>query len=507
MNCVTFRLGLALAASSLFSMVPLAGKASAQLNANAVSQVGLMVAWETNIGGAPLANGPRSFAIWPHSTAKREFVTVRLGNRILERISGDEIDQAAIDRAILKGEALTQAPRLGLAGATARAEKLAATYKQLGKTLQLEPFSQRLTYIVTLTSNGILSAIDAETGSVLWKAEAGDSRLESYGPGVSDESVVATNGNSVYVFDLTTGNLLASRKLAFTPTGTPTAVLGKAVVPSIEGRLIAYDIANAKIPPIVLRSGSENRLGVARSADRDFLAWSMGSKLFMAKIGESPRLWTSIALGEPVANVPVTSQNGFVFCGREGTVVHCTTERDDSILWRTRLAVQVSKAPVVGQNLALIMSDDGLLFALDLKTGISVWEQAASNIKEVVSIGKQHAYVTNSSNALVALDLTTGLETSRAPVVTPTVLPNSISDRLYFITPKGQLTCLRETSAVSPTFVADFQNVQADTDKKTPSTENAADDKATTETSLLEGDAVMQDATTEAANPFGIDPF
>ncbi|MEQ1827662.1 MAG: PQQ-binding-like beta-propeller repeat protein [Pirellula sp.] len=495
--------------STLFfgALVLLVGSANSDVKSTSSSQLGLVVAWETNIGGAPLAHGSHSFVVWPHSNAKTEFVTVKSGSRILQQFNGDEIDHAAIERAILQGERLTTTPKLGLEGAKANAEKLVTTYAKMGKTLIVEPFSQRLTYIVTLTSNGILVGIDGETGAILWKSEAGDTRLEMHGPGVSDEYVVMTNGIQLFVFDLAKGNLVATRKLLFSPTGAPTAAGGMAFVPSIEGRLVAYNILDQKAPPIVLRSGTENRIGVVHSSDRNFLGWPMGNRLFIASLGEKPNLWTSIALNESVSNLPVASLKGFVFSGSEGTVVHCGTDRMNSLFWKTRLATPVSKSPVIGQNVVLVVSDEGSLIALDLETGTELWERPVTNINEIASVGKQHAYVTNSSRSLVSIQLSDGKETARSSNVFPKVLPNSVSDRLFFITPSGVLTCMREANADQPTFVADHKTAtDATSVKPAPSTE--AGTTETPEASNIFGEEPMKKETAEETeNVFGTDPL
>ena len=477
----------------------------AQINSNDAARIGLEVAWETNIGGAQLANKKNSFVIWPHSTAKREFVTVRTGGRVIQRISGDEIDHLALEKAIEQGARPAQPPRLGLAGASQKAEKLVATYKILGKKIELEPFSQQLAYIVTLTTNGNVVALDAESGAILWKAEAGDSRLPMYGPGVSDENVVVTNGNKLYVYDLETGSLVSSRDLIFTPSGTPTAIPGKAIVPSIEGRLVAYDVKNFKIPPVVLRSGNENRLGVTGSADRNFLSWPMESRLFLAKAEKAPKLWSSIDINESISNVAVAVQGGFVFCGRNGTVVNCSTDRSHSVRWNHRLGIPVSKSPVANKDFVFVVSDDGLLSALSLTNGSLVWDGPARNIKDIVAVGKQHIYVTNSSNALLVLDLATGIETLRSNFVTPDVLPNTISDRLFFVNAKGQLTCLREIDSRLPTYVADFKasNGSPDTTKLETATESSSQQSNDSSTML---DSADENPTTTVTDPFA-DPF
>jgi len=480
----------------------------AEVNSHSAAALGLTLAWETNIGGGPLAHGEHSFIIWPHSTAKRESVTVKYGNKVLMQIRGDEVDQEAVDLAIAKGESIEKLPRIGMEGAMKRAEKLAATYKTLGKKVDIVPSpSSQLTYIVTLSERGILTTMDAETGEVIWSTEAGDPRLPFYGPGVSDDHVAITNGNHLSIFSLENGTKLNTRKLQFTATGSPSAMPGKALVPSDGGRLIGYDVKEA---PIVLRSGDENRVALQTSVNRRFVCWPMKTKLILADIENNARLWTSIVAGETVVALPAAVETGFIACGVNGTVIHFSTDRADSIRWKRRLPAQVTKSPVASKDAVFIVSDEEKLFSLSITDGSNLWANPVRSIHDIVSVGKDHVYAVGGGNQLVSIDKATGTEVKISSIQAPKVLPNSVSDRLYFIDSQGELTCLRETDAESPVYIANFKANNDDTSSKKK--ENLSDepsestDSAPVEDSLFDG---AGDATNELMgdDPFAADPM
>lgn len=471
-------------------------------NDGELASIGLVVHWQSNIGGAPLANGPSSFVVWPHSTEKREYVTVRSGNRVIEQIRGEEVDRMALEKAIENGEKPLKPPTIGLDGAKMKAEKLVATYKILGRRAEIDtPFSERLVYAVSLTTNGILETTDAETGAVIWKTEAGNSALPMFGPGVSDEYVAVTNGNTLYVYELLTGNIVTTRTLAFTPTAPPAVLLEKAIVPSVDGRTVAYDIKNKVIPPVILRTGTENRLGLTISADHEYFSWPTRNQLILSRIQKSPKLWSTVKLGEPILARPIATQSGFLMITISGTVLHCTTSLQDSLLWKSRLAVQVSQSPIANNDTVFILSDDGLLFALRLSDGTDAWGHQPKNVRNLIAVGKQHVYVKDSRNALVSIEIATGLESGRTNLILPNVIPNAISDRLFLVTSQGQLTCLRETDAKTPTYSTAFR-VNADA---APSQQkNTVDGKskpAEDDASLFEGAG-----GTDSPDPFLPDP-
>ena len=432
----------------------------AEFDSDDLATMGLVSHWESNVGGAPLANGSQSFVLWSHTTEKREYVTVRSGNRIIERFRGEEVDQKKLEQAIINGEKLLKPPRLGLEGATEKAQKLVATYKTLGRKVDIDPYSQRIVYAVTLTANGIVESMDAETGAVLWRTEAGNSTLPMFGPGVSDDYVAVTNGNVFYVYELATGNLVTSRSLAYTPTACPTVLGDKVIVPSVDGRVVAYDINKPVIPPGIIRTGTENRLGVVISADRNFFSWPTGNRLIQAKMDKLPTLWNAVGLNESIHSLPIATQSGFLAATDLGTVFHCSTARDAGLLWKSRLAVQVSQSPIANKELAFVVSDEGNLFALRLKDGTDAWGHQPRNIQNLIAVGKKHVYAKDSRKALIAIDLATGLESGRSNLILPEVIPNKITDRLVFVTKQGQVTCLRELDATVPSFTTEM-NVDA----------------------------------------------
>ena len=126
------------------------------------------------------------------------------------------------------------------------------------------------------------------------------------------------------------------------------------------------------------------------------------------------------------------------------------------------MAVQVSQSPLVNKELGFIVSDDGFLFALNLADGVDAWDGfQPGNIRNLVAVGKKQIYAKDSRNALVAFDLATGAESGRTNFILPDVIPNAINDRLLFITKQGQVTCLRENDATSPTFATVFSGEAA----------------------------------------------
>ncbi len=437
------------------------GSAQAQLSDRVIAPSGLEIHWEGNLGGAGLARADQSLVMWAHQVERREYVDVFLGNRLIERIDARQVDKAALDRLILEGKPSKPAPVLGMQGAQARAAKLVKTYAIVGRTLTVKQFSEPVIYVVGLASNGILSAFDGESGEVLWQTSLPRGDLTLLGPGVSDDFVTVINGNAYYVMSLKDGNLVTTRRLEFTATAAPVPLQDRILVPSIAGRLVAYDIAHPELAPVVLSGGTENRNGVAISANRDYLAWCSQSSLFIVHNEKRPVMWSRVNVGEPAESRPLATPQGFVFSSNDGTVVHASTNRTGSFLWRTNTARQTSRPPVIGNNRVFSLSDDGQVRALDLQTGAFLWPTPTKNVSSILGVGKEHLYVRDTSGLLASVRLSDGKFTNRTKALLQGVVPNSVNDRFFVVTRDGHVTCLREQGAVQPTMYVEMAEADA----------------------------------------------
>jgi outer membrane protein assembly factor BamB len=440
---------------------------SAQVNDQNVAPAGLEVHWEGSLGGAGLARSEQNMVVWAHSTERREFVDVFLGNRLIERIDARQVDRVALDRLIVEGKPTKPVPTLGMDGAQARAAKLVKTYAVLGRQLTVTTFSEPVIYVVTLASNGILSAFDGESGEVLWQTSLPHAGLQLLGPGVSDDYVTVVNGNYYFVMSLKSGSLVATRVLEHTATSAPVPLKNKILVPSIGGRVAAYDIENPLRSPVVLRAGKENRNGTAISSNREFIAWTNQKSLFMIHSEREPTMWAKVNAGDVVQSRPLATPQGFLFTTNNGVVIHATTDRTGSYLWRANIALQTGRPPVVGNDRVFLVADDGEVQCLDLQTGKALWPTTTKNIDLVLGVGKEHIYARDTSGMLESIRISDGKVDGQTTALLPEVIPNSIHDRFFVVTRNGHLTCLREKGALKPTMWIQLQDTSTEKPKET----------------------------------------
>jgi outer membrane protein assembly factor BamB len=485
--------------SALAIVVTSAAIGEGQWSDQSLKSSNLTMHWEGNIGGTALASGERSFVVWPHSTKKRELVRIVDNGRVLASFRGDEVNEEALEASILEGKRATEIPRLGIEGAKQKAEKLVKVYERIGRKVELQSEDPQQIYAVSISSTGVVCAMDAENGTVLWKNQLPHFGHTILGPGVSDNYVTAVNAGEYFVYDLITGNTVARRKLSYIATGSPLPIDGKVAIPSVGGRLVMYNILEADAAPVVLRIGEENRLNLLVSPDKNFLAWPMKNKLVVSKLETPPILWTSVVATSEIPSSPVGTSDGYLFITQEGVVFRCTSDRINPIKWKTKLGTTSNQSPVIGKEVVTIVSEDGLLFALNVDTGEPVWEYPLQGIQSVLIVTSAHIYAVDTARNLVTIDITKQKISSKLFVGLATAVQNSITDRIYIVDPRGKVSCLREPQAFEPTLFAP-RTAAKDPAEETPATDPAA--------TASPGDAnSVFGAESTPATPTGDDPF
>jgi len=350
-----------------------------------------------------------------------------------------------------------------------------------------------------------LTVLDAENGTLIWRNQLPDHTLPVFGPGASDDYVVVTNGKRLLVYEMATGRTVVDRMLEFVPTGQPTIANGKAVVPSVGGRTIFYDIKDPKARSLVLRIGTENRFGIAKSADR-YLAWPVDSKLVIAQTEPETRIWTMFDTRSKIHAKPVAVDSGFVAVSESGNVVRCKNSRLEPLVWQTKIGSTCKQSPVPGKNIVTVVTDNNQIFALSLEDGQEVWRSTSSTYVSVLAVTKSKVYAFDKSGNLVILDSSSGRVDGRMSVGLIVPIANTVSDRLFFAAQDGRIVSIREEDAKTPSFHFSTKGTSSDSAPEAEEKEAKPDEAAPAVDPFGNSDLPMTDATPD---PFevGKDPL
>ncbi len=461
--------------------------------ASEVQELGLVVHWRAQTERTQLGTGQAGIAIWPHSKMRNQVITIKVGDRIVERIDANDIDLSAKEKLVYSSARGTATKRLGMDAARELADKTVARYAKIGKKAEKLEIDQPITYLVAASNDGAIQALNAETGELFWSNSVGNFRLPTLGPGVNDQFVTITNGMELFVLELTSGRLLGKCRLTESPSASPQPIGPLVYVPGIKGSLIAYEGEELDAAPISVRFTGTLTAPVVASHDGNFIAWPNKTHLYLAQTGRKFLLWSRVETGSTFLTMPQLIEDGFIAVATNGMVYRINQKRSESISWRENLAAQVSTPPLVARGLVMVVSDIGNGYALDASTGEVLWTSNVPDLSRILSITDKKVYAQRKAGQLVAIDRSNGKAIANLSRSFSQGVFNAVNDRIILRSLSGTLVCLREPDSVEPKL--NLVPIK---------TEETADAKAMAKPATSDG--LGEPATNPSSDPFGEPP-
>ncbi|MDG1510743.1 MAG: PQQ-like beta-propeller repeat protein [Mariniblastus sp.] len=410
-----------------------------------IQRAGLTVDWFTH-SGVGINGGLADWQINVDENKPTTFFSLE-ANKFRERISQNTLNSF--------GEPF------GVDGARqymqVRSEVLKAEFANDGVTdveIKISEYTLPQTTIYTLGTNAVVSAVDADTGATKWTSSIGDPRLPSIGVAASNEFVAAINGLSVYCLEASTGKIVWSGKCRFAPSTSPAITETGIYVPLLNGRLESFALKDKGQNSQVLVSGGRS---TARPLVTDYSVSWPNSKgrltvagLYTQSKGVAYQLNSDDAIMSPTAYNDgmfyVTSLDGFVYAMNEPKGV---------IDWQVSTGFGISQPAIVLNDHVYVINSNNEMFKLIPESGKDApgWEQPLENIGSYVGAGKDNMYVLDSVGNLCVIDQDSGAILSKVEIGgVQSVLPNMISDRMYIVSDRGMIQCLREINSRIPFF-------------------------------------------------------
>lgn len=367
--------------------------------------------------------------------------------------------------------------------------------------------------VYILSSAGTLQAFDAETGAVRWTARLGDRQLPAYGPTVHrtekmtekmtevvNTRCAVTVGSTLHIIDADTGAVIFSQELDGAPAAAPALGDKYAFVANVTGRLVGYPLdldtgLTFKIASPGLLDGvpvlSEGRV-IWRTARGEVYAASPETR------GPSYRFDAAA----PLTGAPIIKDGKMYLATTEGIVQAMTADKARSV-WRTSVGGRIHDSVIVAAETVYVACDAPRLYALDVASGRERWR--VEGLDDFVSASKDRVYAVSPSGALGVLDRETGRPLASWPSISGLApVPNTQTDRLYFVAATGLLQCFHEEGREKP-YRHDGTTAEPDLPAAEATAETAAD-AAPAEADPFAADPA-DEPSDEPAVDDGFDPF
>jgi outer membrane protein assembly factor BamB len=229
--------------------------------------------------------------------------------------------------------------------------------------------------VFTMDALDVVSAFDAATGKRLWRLDPApeDARDQTYGGGVAaaaDRVFVTTGYGEVLALDAATGKQIWRKALSGPSHGAPTVA---------DDRVFAITV--------------DNQLQVLAADDGRVLWTHSGLPEPASLLGAA-----SAAVEGDVVVVPYSSGELFGLRIENGRVLWSDNLATAQPLGALNSIADVRGQPVIDRDRVFAVSNNGLMVAIDLRTGDRVWEQ---------DIGSTHApWAAGDFIYVIANDLT-----------------------------------------------------------------------------------------------------
>ncbi|MHB8970732.1 MAG: PQQ-binding-like beta-propeller repeat protein [Pirellulaceae bacterium] len=456
--------------------------------AHTSQQYGLERAWFTQLSGVPAPDAARNLTL---------FVS-RTRSQTVFRIT----DQRGLTYCISERHLDTFGQPMGVEGA----EKAAAEKIRLFKLEGIEAtVEKQVIPDVTLyaTSRGVVHAIDAETGRILWTTPLGRADHPTTAATVNDQWVAVVNGQQLYLLRAEDGNLVEQRRLhGGVPAAGPAIAANAVCVPMLTGQLFAY-LLGPKDPkwPLVYRAHGLVEFSPTAIGDRVLWPTSKGviTAIDPGKSGVLYRLQLEDAIAGPLVYSPpsqllVVTDNGYLYSFDIKT---------GSVKWRFSTGDQTAQPAAVVGDTVYLMSRDAGVYAVSSETGEAKW--SASTARQFIAATKDKVYASTDTGILMVLDINAGNVISQIPMSpTDRMFANNQTDRIYIESRSGLIQCLRERGAERPTIhVTGGEMAAAEAAEAKP------EDKASPGPEAQPADPFAKepaDAASEPEDPFGKKP-
>lgn len=332
--------------------------------------------------------------------------------------------------------------------------------------------------IFALDAEHTVSALDAQSGSVIWRASVKPEGRESGGFGGG----VALGGGKVFVssgyrtmtaFDQTSGAMLWQTAVDVPIHGAPTVAGSRVYAIDLDNQILAFDVNTGSVawsyrgivePARIMRASSPAITGdtvIAPMSSGEVFAFraATGQPVWQEELSRTTR---TSALSEirDIAGRPVISR-GFVYAVSHSGVLASMDIRTGQPRWQVPVAAVNAPLPV--GDVVYIVSKSGELSVLNRETGQVYWTKDLNEgrvrqeggflgffdrtVRPTWSgplLASNRLVLTNSDGELVGLNPKTGEVISTLRLGAPSyVAPTAFNGAILVVTDRGEVISVR----------------------------------------------------------------
>ncbi len=299
------------------------------------------------------------------------------------------------------------------------------------------------------SSNGVLTAFDAESGRQKWYQRVGNSDNPTMEASSDEKHVYVWSRANLYVLDKNDGKILMEIDLPDQPSTSARADSEGLYLGFLDGSVYKFDPENGRL---VWRYKTSKRILVPPLPNGDNVLFASTNGI-LYNVNSLTRDHIYLFETDNQLTAPLARYQDLVLLASEDFKLYAVNIKNGSEGWKHPFLSgdKIRKAPIViGDNVYLTPEHRGL-FRLDAATGVEHW--FADGIDKVVAINPKYVYGVDRLNHLVKISQDTG-EIEGRFALGPLLyhMTNALTDRIYLARKDGLVVCLRETDREFPHY-------------------------------------------------------
>lgn len=482
-------------------------------------RIGMVESWHRQVGAIGGAEAIVDIQVWVQKSIQREYIEVftkdaASGGVVTERISLTQKD--------LRGRPI------GKVEAERMAKMSILKLKRRGVEADFRSIKVDEVRIYSLTADGNLTALDAETGEQMWAVRLGRPDRGYSTLGINDNFVTVLNGSSMYqvtAMEVETVDQDGLRTVV--PAGRPSQEKridgvplhgavnsgAHALVTTTRKAMETYRLGEPTIEPGFEMFSGKAITKPATFPNSECVMWptDSGFVYVVTTAGQPSALFRLGVDGNVEGGVAAASGNRFFFGCTGGRVYAVDASVSGEVLWNQSYGEPFYRVPFVTGDKVLLTSGYGSLHCLNAENGIPAWTRPATDVDQIFAHVGDQLVGRDRQHHLVLVDEASGNVNGRFnSVFVEKVVINQDTDRCYLVGKGGMVQCLRPSDTELPVFLRVINppgTVESETvDPKKPKTDQPT-------TPAVDPFGAGTDPAMPAADPFGAgtepaaDPF
>ena len=314
--------------------------------------------------------------------------------------------------------------------------------------------------LYALSTAGIITAFNNETGKKLWATQLGRGNNIGYAPVSNSKYVYITVGTKLYAIDRLNGEIDWELQLPGSASTSPTVDEDAIYVGTLNGRMYAWDLKKLN------ELSNEGKLPAWRESairwtyqtgdtintpaivtNRTLLFASQDGSLYSVTL-QDRQLAFQFETDAPIS-ASLAEEGKSLFLASEDQNLYCLNLLNGTVRWRIRSSFPlVYPVSVLDKDVYLSSKKNGL-FQLSAQTGQEHWWQPLGS--RFISLSPTRVYATDEIGNLLVLSRTDGAVLSAVPLRKYQVkLMNEQTDRIFCSSESGIILCLKQKDLPFP---------------------------------------------------------